>query len=373
MKTPNAQFNDDDCAYMQTALALARRGLGQVHPNPAVGCVIVKDNHIIGRGWTGVGGRPHAETIALNNAIIDTQGSTAYVTLEPCAHHGQTPPCVEALIKAKISRAVIATGDPDPRVNGNGIAMLEKAGIKVDFGLLQKQADDLNFGFLLKIKENRPLVTVKIASSADGKIAKSKGEKSWITGPVSRMRGHLYRANHDAIMVGIGTAIIDDPMLDCRIEGLEERSPIRVILDSHLRLPLDGKLCKSAQKIPLWIMTSCDDLNKIKSFEQIGARVFCLNKDQNNQLDIDLVMKTLATNAITRLLSEGGSQLNASLIKASLIDHLIWFKSATNIGNDGIDALDNMAINRLDQHLKLTKIDEGTTGPDHWQEFKKIQ
>jgi len=365
----NLYFDDDDRAYMKMALDLARRGLGRVYPNPAVGCILVKDRRIIGRGWTGAGGRPHAETVALENAASDAAGATAYVSLEPCAHHGQTPPCTDAIIKAKLSRVVIATDDPDGRVNGKGIEILKKAGIKVEVGLLREQARSLNSGFFQHITKNKPLVTVKIASSADGKIAAVKGEKNWLTGPLSRMRGHLYRADHDAIMVGIKTATIDDPMLDCRLPGLEDRSPIRVVIDTHLKLPLECKLCKSSHKIPLWVITCSSDIERIKAFEKMAIKVFTVKSDLKQQVDLKAALKTLSDEGITRLLSEGGSQLNASLIKASLVDKLIWFKSTDIVGDDGVDALNDMD---MDQYINLALIDEGTTGFDHWQEFKKI-
>lgn len=372
MTKADLYFNDDDRAYMKMALDLARRGLGRVYPNPAVGCILVKDRRIIGRGWTGAGGRPHAESNALKNAVCDAAGATAYVSLEPCAHYGQTPPCADALIKAKISRVIIATDDPDSRVNGKGAKMLEKAGIKVELGLLQQQAKSLNLGFFQRISMNKPMVTIKIASSSDGKIATIKDEKSWITGPQSRMRGHLYRANHDAIMIGINTAMIDDPMLDCRLPGLEGRSPIRVVIDTHLKLPLESKLCKSAHIIPLWIITCSSNSKIIKAFEMTGVKVYTVKSDLNNQVDLKAALNILSDEGITRLLSEGGSQLNASLIKASLVDKLIWFKSSDFVGDDGVDALNDMAMDQLDQYIKLTTVDEGTTGSDHWQEFEKI-
>lgn len=372
MTRTDPQFSEDDCAYMKMALDLSRGGLGRVHPNPSVGCIIVKNNHIIARGVTGDGGRPHAETTALTRTE-DTQGATVYVTLEPCAHHGKTPPCAEALVAAKIERVVIATGDPDPRVSGDGIRILKDAGIKVDFGLMKEEADRINQGFFQRFKEKRPLVTVKIASSFDGKISTKVGEKSWVTGPHSRRRGHLLRANHDAIMVGIGTALIDDPSLSCRIDGLEHYSPIRVVVDTDLRISPDSMLCRSAKKKPLWIMTSSFDEQKYQTLEKMGVRIFCLEKDENDQVDLNQVMSVLVGQGVTRVLSEGGGKLNASLIKASLVDRLIWFKSADSIGENGVDALYDVAVNELHQYLDLALMDEGETPPDHWQEFEVIR
>ncbi len=365
-------FSEEDHAYMKMALNLARRGLGTVAPNPAVGCVIVKDGHVIGRGWTGKGGRPHAETIALKRAI-NAAGSTAYVTLEPCAHHGETPPCAEALVVAGVKKVIIATVDPDPRVKGGGIKILKEAGVEVDLGLMKVEAETINQGFFQRVTENRPLVTVKIASSQDGKIAKNKGEQTWITGPEARRRGHLYRANHDAIMVGIGTALIDDPMLDCRIAGLHDRSPIRIVIDTNLRINAGSKLCETANDIPLWIMTASEDKKKKQRLKEKGVKIFQINVNEFDQLDLGKVMNTIADQGITRLLCEGGAQLNASLIRASLVDRLVWFKSADSIGENGVSALYDIAINDLDHYLKLTLMDEGKTGDDQWQEFKVLR
>ncbi|HPF46416.1 MAG: bifunctional diaminohydroxyphosphoribosylaminopyrimidine deaminase/5-amino-6-(5-phosphoribosylamino)uracil reductase RibD [Alphaproteobacteria bacterium] len=363
------KFSEQDKAYMKIALDLSRRGLGTVFPNPSVGCVLVRDGHIIGRGWTGAGGRPHAEKNALKFAG-NAENSTAYVTLEPCSHYGKTPPCAQALINANVAKVIVATSDPDPRVSGKGIRMLKDAGIQVEFGLLQEEADYINQGFFQKIKENRPLITVKIASTKDGKIAKVEGEQYWVTGPLSRKRGHLYRATHDAIMVGIGTVISDDPMLNCRINGLENRSPIRVVLDSQLRINPQSKLCKSAMDIPLWIMTTVSNSEKYTELEKLGAKIFCINKDKIGQVNIDQVMEVLSDEGITRILSEGGAKLNASLIRASLVDRLLWFKSEDSIGETGVDALYDIPIENLGKYLNLSLVDEGETPPDHWQEFR---
>lgn len=369
MTKVNPTFSKSDIAYMKMALRLGERGLGNTAPNPSVGCVLVREGHVIGRGWTAKGGRPHAETIAIKNAE-NAEGATAYVTLEPCAHHGKTPPCAEALVNAGVSRVVIATKDPDPRVNGGGISILERAGIKVDFGLLKEEADFINQGFFQKFGKQRPLVTVKIATSSDGKISSGQDTQTWVTGPEARRRGHLYRANHDAIMIGIGTALIDDPTLDCRIKGLEDRSPVRVLLDTDLRIPVDSKLCLTSPELPLWIMTSSFDAEKYAQLEKNGVKIFCLERDERNLVNLNMVMKTLMKQGITRVLSEGGGKLNASLINASLIDRLIWFKSADSIGDNGVDALYGIPINELDKLLNLSQIDAGDIGDDRWQEFE---
>lgn len=333
---------------MKMALALAQRGLGRVAPNPAVGCVIVDAaGHVAGRGWTAPGGRPHAETIALKAA--KGRGHTAYVTLEPCAHYGKTPPCANALVDAGIRRVVVATTDPDARVNGKGIKILEQAGVQTDVGLCRQEADELNEGFFRAVCEKRPLVTLKIATSKDGKTAHPSGKPKWITGPESRARGHLYRANHDAIMVAIGTVLADNPSLDCRLAGLEGRSPQPIVMDSHLRLPADNRLADP------WVMTVGEKPDTI----QVPA-------DETGRVDIRAALTILAEKGITRLLVEGGSKLNASLIRASLVDRLLWFRAPEIIGPDGLDAIEGVDLNSL----SLTEIGAGVTGCDSWQEFK---
>lgn len=371
MTKDNSPYTLADNAYMKMALDLSRRGLGLVAPNPAVGCVIVKDGHIIGRGWTGKGGRPHAEVIALSNAG-DATGACVYVTLEPCAHFGKTPPCAEAVVKAGVKKVIIATGDPDPRVSGKGVAILEAAGIEVCQGLLKLEADLVNQGFFQKVKIKRPLVTVKLATSKDGKIARKEGKQTWVTGPEARMRGHLCRANHDAIMVGINTVLVDNPSLDCRISGLQGRSPIRIVLDSKLRVPLDSKLCDTSTQ-STWVMTASDDKAIIQSLENKGVKVFKVLINAQGELDLNQVMAVLAKEGITRLLSEGGGRVNASLMRAGIIDRIIWFKSSESIGETGLNALYDISIEDLDQYITLSPLDEGTTGSDHWCEFNVIR
>src|SRR5579872_5958594 len=243
-----------DLRHMKTALALARRGLGLVWPNPSVGCVIVMEGRVIGRGWTRPGGRPHGETEALSQAGEAARGATAYVSLEPCCHWGKTPPCTDALVAAGITRVVVPIEDPDPRVQGQGVARLKAAGIKVDVGLCAAEAAEVNAGFFLRMKEGRPLLTLKLATSRDGRIATRGQESQWITGPLSRARAHLLRATHDAVMVGSNTVLVDDPLLTCRLPGLEERSPVRIVVDGRLRVPLTARVVAEARRAPTWFM-----------------------------------------------------------------------------------------------------------------------
>ena len=369
MKKSDLIFSKEDHDYMKMANTLAKRGLGRVAPNPAVGCILVSGGHIIGRGWTGDGGRPHAETIALQKAEL-AKGATAYVTLEPCAHYGVTPPCAEALVQAGVSRVVVATTDPDPRVSGGGIKILEQAGIDVQIGLLEDEADIINEGFFNKIQKKRPLVTVKIACSKDGKIASDKGKQTWITGEIARRRGHLYRANHDAILIGIGTVQVDNPSLNCRIEGLDANSPIRIVLDTDLKIDAECKLCQTANDIPLWIMTASEDDEKRNELEKLGVKLFDVQRNLDGLLDLDNVLEVLAEKGITRVLSEGGAKLNASLIKASLIDRLLLFRSDDSVGENGVDALYDVPLDTLEQRFNLSRLDGGIVGPDQWQEFK---
>ncbi len=329
-----------DERWMRLALGLAARGLGNTWPNPAVGCVLVKDGLVIGRGWTQVGGRPHAETMALAQAGKAAKGATAYVTLEPCSHHGRTPPCADALIEAGIARCVVALEDPDPRVSGEGFTKLRDAGIQVDIGILSEEAADLNAGFLLQQTQGRPLVSLKLAVSLDGRIATQSRDSKWITNPISRQRAHLLRAQHDAVMVGSNTALQDDPELTCRLPGLPKRPGIRIALDGRLRLPLTAKLVATAGKQPTWMICREDaDASRQEAFAACGVEVIPVPADESGLPDIRRALEALAERGITRLLVEGGGQLAASLIRNDLVDRLLWFRAPAVIGGDGLAAI----------------------------------
>ncbi len=359
-----------DSHYMKMALGLAQRGLGSTWPNPSVGCIIVDQNgHIIGRGYTGFGGRPHGEIMALKQAGRAAKGATAYVTLEPCAHHGETPSCAERLVKAEISRVVVATIDPDERTSGKGMEILKKAAVQVDLGVCQTEAKAINQGFFKRITANRPFVTLKVATSLDGMIATSSGHSKWITGPQSRRRGHLLRASHDAILVGVGTVLADNPSLDCRLAGLENRSPVRIILDSHLRTPDDCIVVNTAKKIPTWIITGQGNDQKKARLEAQSVQIICCDMNQEGQIDLEKMMTILAVKGITRILSEGGAQVNASLIRASLVDRLYWFRSTAIIGGDGLPALSSIGLTELQKKPNFSLIRTGRTGNDIWQEY----
>ncbi len=338
-----------DERWMRLALGLAARGLGNTWPNPAVGCVLVRDGQLVGRGWTQVGGRPHAEAMALAQAGQAAKGATAYVTLEPCCHHGRTPPCADALIQAGISRCVVALEDPDPRVSGEGFTRLRDAGIMLDIGLLGDEAADLNAGFLLHRTQGRPLVSLKLAVSLDGRIATHNGDSKWITNPLSRQRAHLLRARHDAILVGSNTALLDDPELTCRLPGLPLRPAPRIVLDGRLRLSLTSKLVSTAQTQPTWLICREDaDAARQQAFADCGVEVIGVAPDAGSGLpDIRLALEALAERGITRLLVEGGGQLAASLIRADLVDRLLFFRAPAVIGGDGLPAIAAFGIDTV--------------------------
>ena len=327
----------NDGHFMGMAIGLARRGHGNVSPNPSVGCVIVKDGCVVGRGWTQPGGRPHAETEAIRRAGAATEGATAYVTLEPCAHHGETPPCAQALIDAGISRVVIGTGDPDPRVKGGGVSMLADAGIEVIGNVREADARDAALGFLMRIEKNRPLVTAKLATTLDGRIATSTGDSQWITGPVSRALGHGLRARNDAILVGSRTALLDNPSLTCRLPGLGDASPTRIVVDARLVLPLTHTLVATAAETPTWIVTRADgDAERRQAFQDAGVRLIDAELDADGNIDLARALAALAALGVTRLMVEGGGRIIAGLLADDLVDRLVWFRASTLIGGDGV-------------------------------------
>ncbi len=360
----------DDTRFMDAALALARRGLGSVWPNPAVGCVLVRDGVVVGRGWTQPSGRPHAETEALVRAGLQAQGATAYVSLEPCNHHGRTPPCTEALIAAGIARCVAACEDPDPRVSGTGLARLRAAGLAVTVGLRAAEAQALNHGFFLRLARDRPLVTLKLATSLDGRVATHRGQSQWITGETARAWGHGLRASHDAIMVGYGTAHADDPELTCRLPGLEGRSPVRVVADSHLRLSLTSRLVRSAHQAPLWVCCRPDvDQARAQVFEQCGVTLLTVAPDSSGTIDARLALSALAKRGLTRILIEGGGQLAGSLLHQQLVDRLEWFRAPCLIGGDGIAAVAAFGVDRLDLMARFDCLGIRRAGEDLWESF----
>jgi diaminohydroxyphosphoribosylaminopyrimidine deaminase/5-amino-6-(5-phosphoribosylamino)uracil reductase len=363
-----------DRAAMLAALALAQRGLGNVWPNPAVGCVIVKDGRVVGRGWTQPGGRPHAETEALARAGEGARGATADVTLEPCSHWGKTPPCADALIAAGVSRVVVAIEDPDPRVAGAGINRLRAAGVEVELGMCAAEATEINAGFLSRVERGRPLVTLKLATSLDGRIATASGESRWITGPQARAGGHLLRALNDAILVGTGTAIADDPQLTCRLPGLARRSPIRIVLDRQLRLPATVRLFSETHEAATWVVTSAaGDPERKSRLRDQGVDLIDVGEDGAGNLDLVAVLAALGARGITRLLVEGGGGLAAALMAQRLVDRLAWFHAPLVLGGDGVPAVAAFGLGPLADAPVFERLSSETMGADTLTIFRVRQ
>jgi diaminohydroxyphosphoribosylaminopyrimidine deaminase / 5-amino-6-(5-phosphoribosylamino)uracil reductase len=354
-----------DLRAMRAALALARRGLGTVWPNPAVGCVIVDRGRVVGRGWTQPGGRPHGETEALGRAGEAARGATAYVSLEPCCHWGRTPPCTDALIAAGIRRVVVALEDPDPRVAGAGVRQLHAAGLEVETGLCEAEAAEINAGFFCRLRNRRPLVTLKLATSLDGRIATGSGESQWITGPPARERAHALRAAHDAIMVGTGTVLADDPQLTCRLPGLAHRSPVRVVVDRHLRIPPTTRLISDARAVPVWILTlPSADPERRQAFLRAGATVIDIDPSPDRNGSLAAALAALGERGITRLLVEGGGHLAAAFARAGLIDRLVWVHAPMLIGGDGLPAIAEVGLEVLSKAPSFTRLSTETVGDD---------
>jgi diaminohydroxyphosphoribosylaminopyrimidine deaminase/5-amino-6-(5-phosphoribosylamino)uracil reductase len=337
-----------DLRFMQLALTLGRRGQGRTWPNPAVGAVVVKDGVIVGRGWTQPGGRPHAEPEALKRAGEAARGATLYVTLEPCSHVGKSPPCTEAIIAAGIARVVSAIEDPNPEVGGQGHARLRAAGIAVDVGLGALEAARDHAGHFRRIRDKRPHVILKLAVSSDDKIGAAGRKPVAISGEAAKARMHLLRAQSDAILVGIGTVLADDPSLTCRLPGMEARSPVRVVLDRSLRIPATSRLVRSARETPLWVMTSpLSEAPAVAKLGASGAQVIRVAAATRTGLDLPSVLHALSEKGITRLLVEGGARVASSFVSAGLVDEVWLLRGPDQIGADGVPALDALPLTDL--------------------------
>lgn len=359
-----------DHRFMALALSLGRREQGACWPNPAVGCVIVKDGRVVGRGWTQSGGRPHAETVALTQAGALARDATVYVTLEPCAHHGETPPCAAALIAAGVARVVGAVKDCDARVAGQGFAMLSAAGIDVTIGIFAAKAARDHAGFFLKTESGRPLVTLKMASSFDGRSATATGQSQWITGPEARRAVHAMRARHDAVMVGAGTARADDPSLTVRDLGVE-RQPVRVVVSRHLDLPLLSQFARTANDVPLWLCHGAGaDVERLQAWDGLGARLIpCAMRGV--QLDAADVLQQLGKAGLTRVLCEGGGALAASLLAADLVDELVGFTAGLAIGAEGIPAVGALGLNQLAAAPRFELVETRAVGADVMHRWRR--
>lgn len=361
-----------DLSHLDAALALARRALGRCAPNPAVGCVLVREGRVVGRGWTQPGGRPHAETEALRRAGERARGATAYVSLEPCAHWGLTPPCADKLIEAGIARCVISREDPDPRVSGGGIAKLREAGIAVVLGERLEVANEVNEGFFLRISKGRPSVTLKLATTLDGHIATETGESRWITGESARRHTHLMRALHDAIMVGSGTALADNPRLDVRLPGLEPRSPLRVVLDGQLRLPPEHDLVTAASERPTLVLTRRGhSAERRAELDRPGLKIDLLPEGSDGRLEVSAALGKLGTRGINRLMVEGGAALAASLLSEDLVDTLLWYRAPIVTGAGGRSGVDSLGVERLIDARRFRRVATQSLGEDVLETYRR--
>lgn len=357
-------LEQQDAFYMARAMHLARIGLYTTDPNPRVGCVLVKNGRIICEGWHQWAGQPHAEVEALHNATEDTKGATAYVTLEPCSHHGRTPPCCEALVKAGIKRVVAAMQDPNPKVSGNGLAYLKAAGIEVSSGVLEEDAQALNRGFIKRMTQNRPFVRSKLAMSLDGRTAMASGESQWITSPEARADVHRLRASSSAILTGINTVLADNPSLTARIEK-EVVQPIRVVLDSTLKMPTDVRMASLPGRN--LILTCSEDEAKKEVLQKVGFEVYNL-PEHESRLDLAEVLTFLAGQEINEVLVEAGAVLNGALWAQNLVDEWIIYIAPKILGDQGkgifyLPGIDHLSdckemkfkdIKQVGKDLKLT-------------------
>jgi diaminohydroxyphosphoribosylaminopyrimidine deaminase/5-amino-6-(5-phosphoribosylamino)uracil reductase len=366
-----ADARSEDRRFMALALTLGRRGLGRTWPNPAVGAVIVNNGVIVGRGWTQPSGRPHAEVEALRRAGETARGATLYVTLEPCSHHGKSPPCADAVIAAGLARVVSALEDPNPEVAGAGHARLRAAGIVVDVGVGAQEARRDHAGHIRRMRDGRPQVMLKLAISADGKAGAAGRRPVAITGEVVRDRVHLLRAESDAIMVGIGTALADDPTLTCRLPGMAGYSPVRIVLDGTLRLPLRSRLVQTARATPVWVVAGPQAARAAEETLVAGGVTVLRSEENNGRLDLLSVLKLLARRGITRLMVEGGPTLAAAFLAADLIDEAVLFHSPKTVGVDGIDALDGLPLTALTQSPRRKRLTSEPVGIDTCDVFER--
>ncbi|GBD49035.1 riboflavin biosynthesis protein RibD [Methylopila sp. Yamaguchi] len=364
---------ESDARWMAVALALARRGLGRTAPNPSVGAVLVSPaGYVVGRGWTQPGGRPHAETMALAQAGEAAAGATLYVTLEPCSHHGRTPPCVDALVAAGVARVVAALRDPDPRVDGRGVDRLRAAGVAVAIGGCGRVALRIAAGHVRRVTLGRPHVTLKLAVSADDKVALAGRRPVAITGEASRGRVHMMRAEADAILIGIGTALADDPALTCRLPGMADRSPCRVVLDSNLRLPLTSRLVATCHEVPTWVVAAVDaPVEAELALRAAGCDVMRVERGPDGRLSLPRALKLLALRGVTRLMVEGGPTIAAGLLDADLVDEAVVARGPATLGSDAIGALEGRPLGALTEAARFAEIGRESVGEDCWTFFER--
>jgi diaminohydroxyphosphoribosylaminopyrimidine deaminase/5-amino-6-(5-phosphoribosylamino)uracil reductase len=356
---------DEDLRWMEAALNLGSRSLGLAAPNPAVGAILVRDRAIVGRGVTAPGGRPHAERIAIDQARAAARGATLYVTLEPCSHFGVSPPCVDAVIAAGVARVVSAMEDPNPLVGGQGHARLKAAGIAVSVGAGAAQARRDHLGHILKVTAGRPCVTLKLAETADGfALGGSNDARLRITGPIADLRVQIMRSTHEAIMVGIETALADDPALTVRLPGVD-REPLRVVLDTRLRLPERSRLAATAADIPTLVLagTAAPD-EAARRLEGLGVMIERVPADADGRVDLHQALRTLAARGITRVFSEGGPKVAARLIALKLADAIALITADKPLGRPGVAALDAEARAALLDDTSYRPVETFAYGPD---------
>ena len=352
---------DDNC-FMREAIRLARKGIGKTSPNPIVGVVIVRNGKIVGRGYHKKYGDWHAEINAIKDANGDVKGATAYITLEPCCHYGKTPPCVDTLIKEKIGRVVVGTLDPNPSVNSKGIKTLRSKGIKVDVGILEDECRQLNEHYFKFIKSGIPYVTVKYAQTLDGRIATKTGNSQWISSEALRKYVHRLRAVNDYIMVGVGTVIADDPQLNVRY--VKGKNPLRVIVDSKLRIPIESSVLKDKNSHPTTIATTSKaPSRKVTVVKKLGAEVLVVKKDKNGGVNLRDLLRELGKRGITSVMVEGGSEIVTSLLRANLVDKMIIL-TAPKIMGKGLEAIGDLGVCKIKDAIKFSSFKTMKKGDD---------
>lgn len=357
----------NDQAWMHRAIAAAARMLGATAENPAVGCVLINAGEIVAIASTGEGGRPHAETRALAMAGSAARGATAYVTLEPCCHHGKTPPCTDALIAGGVARVVTACEDPDPRVSGKGHQTLRNAGLEIVEGVCRNEVAWQLRGFLTRHTRKSPYLTLKLAVSADGKIAAQAGEETAITGEFARNRVHLLRAQADAVLVGVSTVLADDPDLTCRLPGMAARSPVRVVTDSKLSIPLTSRLVKTAEEVPVWVMTTgAANPGNASALTAAGAEIIECTSTADGKVDLADMLAKLAARGISHVLAEGGAHMARALVEADLVDEAVLLSAPKKIGTQGVDAMAGLPLDTIRASAKFKQRGESEKLGDDW-------
>ena len=359
---------------MKSALSYAKHGIGISGKNPSVGCVILNsDMDLVSLGRTGFNGRPHAEKIALESLKSDINGGVAVITLEPCAHENKNGSCASLLAKSGIKKIYVSCLDPDRRTNGKGIEILRKAGIEVSLGMRESEAKNLNQGFFSRILRSRPYISLKMATSLDSKIATPEGKSKWITGALARKHGHMQRAKSDAILIGINTLIKDDPLLTCRIRGLEKHSPDRIVVDSSLSIPINSNLIKTLKLSPLQVWTSKkSDKSKKKKLIDLGISVLELDDCGDRKLKLKDGLKDLANRGINNLLVEGGGKVSATLLSNNLVDRIFLYRSGKILGDTSISSVSGLDLNTISLNEKFQRIDARQLDDDVFEEWRTL-